>query len=75
MPDTPVMSAIKGWFRQETQAGEDRLIHMLTGFSLGVWMGAMHPEVMVKLEDEMAAETGAHNELIEELFEVIYPDA
>ena len=76
MPRQPVMSVIKSWFRREAKgANEATLGYLLAGFSLGVWMGSIHPGVREKLEDEMADQTVAHSELTEELFKEIYPDA
>ena len=72
MTKTPAMSAIKDWYRQRVGAEDIALDYLLTGFSLGIWMGSMHPEVREKLEDEMPDETVAHDKLTEELFKEIY---
>ncbi|KKM03953.1 hypothetical protein LCGC14_1769220 [marine sediment metagenome] len=73
MSKQPVMSAIKSWYRQESKLDDESILgYLLAGFSLGVWMGSIHPEVREKLEDEMANATVAHNELTEELFKEIY---
>lgn len=67
MPKTPVMSTIKNWYQEKVMPDEPALGYLLTGFSLGVWMGSLHPEIKEKLEDEMPDQIIAHNELTERL--------
>ncbi len=68
MSETPVMSAIKKWYHQKMGTDKFTLAYLLTGFSLGVWMGSLHPEVREKLEGEMPDQIIAHNEMTENLF-------
>jgi len=53
-------SAIKYWFTEVRFPGKtnDDIAQILSGFSVGLWLGAKHPEIMDKVEKEMPDEVG-----------------
>lgn len=52
MSETPTASSIKGWFLKTNQVDEEILSDVVTGFCVGLWLGA-DSTIRDKLKSEM----------------------